>query len=329
MPLPRTVPFSHALARPICTSCLLAVSFAWSLSQAQPPPARQHRSNRSQPVTLVPATQSPPAENRRVIVIKGDTRQISANAIPNHKVGAFPNRGNPHAIAEQTYEFLLPARPTPAAQITWLHRPPDTAARGAPNMPFGVALNGVLFDPGTAEFWNGDRTANWNYEALGGAVPLGLDANHAHVQPNGAYHYHGVPTALFALLDTSPGGHSPLVGWAADGYPIYALRGWSDPKDPRSGVKTLRSSYRLRAGDRPAAPRGPGGAYDGAFIQDYEFVAGSGDLDECNGRFAVTPEFPEGTYAYFLTENWPVIPRAFRGTPISLRGPGGRGGARR
>ncbi|MBU6180830.1 MAG: YHYH protein, partial [Verrucomicrobia bacterium] len=73
----------------------------------------------------------------------------------------------------------------------------------------------------------------------------------------------------------------------------------------------------------------PGGRHDGAFVQDYECVAGSGDLDECNGRFCLTPEFPEGTYAYFLTDEWPVIPRAFRGSPVSLRAegpPGGFGG---
>ena len=74
---------------------------------------------------------------------------------------------------------------------------------------------------------------------------------------------------------------------------------------------------------RPAAARGPGGSYDGAFVQDYNFVAGAGDLDECNGRMCITPEFPRGTYAYFLTEDWPVIPRGFRGTPISLKGPPG------
>jgi hypothetical protein len=131
---------------------------------------------------------------------------------------------------------------------------------------------------------------------------------------------------LFQSLDTEPDRHSPLVGWAADGFPIYALRGWRNPQDPASGVVKLRSGYRLRQGERPAPPGGPGGRFDGAFIQDYEFVAGHGDLDACNGRFGVTPEFPGGTYAYFLTEEWPVIPRAFRGTPVALRGPEGRRG---
>ena len=60
--------------------------------------------------------------------------------------------------------------------------------------------------------------------------------------------------------------------------------------------------------------------HDGTIVQDYEYVAGSGDLDDCHGRRCVTPDFPEGTCAYFLTAYWPVILRAFRGTPVSLRG---------
>ena len=285
------------------------------------PPMRQHRANEAQPLELVPATQPPPGSNEVRIDRRGADLEVRANALPAHAVGRFPNRGNPHAIEAQDHEFHLPANPQPAAQVTWLHRSASEGERGPPNLPFGIALNGVLFDPGTAEFWRGDRSLDWNYEALGGAVPLGLDASHAHVQPGGVYHYHGLPTLLLDQLGLAPDQHSPLVGWAADGFPIYALRGYLDPQDPASGMKTMRSSYELKPGDRPSPPKGPGGRHDGAFVQDYVFVPGSGDLDECNGRFCVTPEFPEGTYAYFLTAEWPVIPRGFRGTPVALRGP--------
>jgi hypothetical protein len=91
-------------------------------------------------------------------------------------------------------------------------------------------------------------------------------------------------------------------------------------------VKKLASSYRLKEGLRPGG-REPEGPYDGTFVADYEYVAGSGDLDECNGRQTVTPEFPEGIYAYFLTANWPVIPRRFRGTPSADFDHGRRGQA--
>lgn len=293
-----------------------------------PPPMRQHRATEAQPITLVPADEKPPGSPASEITLQGPSRLVKANAIPDHLVGPFPNRGNPHQIEPQSYSFTLPAAPASAAQITPLHfSAKNGAPQGPPNQPFGIALNGVLLDPGTAEFWNGDRASDWNYEALGGAVPLGLDENHAHVQPGGAYHYHGLPKPVMDQLSLKPDQHSPLIGWAADGFPIYALRGYANPKDPASGMKTLRSSYALKPGQRPEPPTGPGGTHDGAFIQDYAFVPGSGDLDECNGRFTLTPEFPEGTYAYFLTAEWPVIPRAFHGTPITLRGPGGPNGS--
>ena len=51
--------------------------------------------------------------------------------------------------------------------------------------------------------------------------------------------------------------------------------------------------------------------------QDYEYVAGSGDLDECNGRFGVTPEFPNGIYHYYITDAFPYIQRCVKGTAAS------------
>ncbi len=304
-------------------ACCLALSAATMLAQGfrGGSPMRRHTASAARTLELERATEKPPAKNQSVISERGAQRAVQSNAIPNHLTGPFPNRGNPHEILEQRYAFNLPARPQAKPQITWLHHPAGT--QGAPNQPFGIALNGVLFDPGTAEFWNGDRSLGWNYEALGGAVALGLDEHHAHVQPNGAYHYHGLPKPVLDQLALAPDQHSPIIGWAADGFPIYALRGLTDPQDPASPMKTLRSSYALKQGRRPNPPKGPGGAHDGAFVQDYEFVAGHGDLDECNGRFSITPEFPEGTYAYFLTAEWPVIPRGFRGEPVNLRDEGG------
>ena len=148
---------------------------------------------------------------------------------------------------------------------------------------------------------------------------MGIDENFAHVQPQGAYHYHGIPEQLLKELGSDATKHSPLVGWAADGFPLYCMHAYVDPKDPKSEVVQLRPSFRLKEGDRPGGEKGPGGKYDGTFVEDYIYAAESGDLDECNGRFCKTPEFPEGTYAYFLTKEWPVIPRAFRGKPINLR----------
>lgn len=88
-------------------------------------------------------------------------------------------------------------------------------------------MNGVPFDPGAAEFWDRDRNSDWRYEAIGGAINLGLDSNNAHVQPNCAYHYHGLPVGLIESWPRNL--YSAIGGYAADGFPIYAVYGLSDP----------------------------------------------------------------------------------------------------
>lgn len=253
--------------------------------------------------------------NRVAITVAGGERVIYANGLPDHKPGEFPRPGNPNSISPQNYNFHLPAHPEAAARPT-----------PAGHSLFGVALNGVPFDPGTAEFWNGDPRSGWNYEAKSGFMDLGLDENNAHVQPTGAYHYHGLPTGLVQRLDRHRRG-MVMVGYAADGFPIYASYGYTSANDATSGLKKMHSSYRLKSGLRPS---GPGGAYDGKFTADYEYVKGNGDLDECNGRFGVTPEFPQGTYHYCITDEFPWISRIWRGTPdpsfMKRPGPGGRRG---
>jgi hypothetical protein len=61
----------------------------------------------------------------------------------------------------------------------------------------------------------------------------------------------------------------------------------------------------------------PSGKYDGTYIQDYKYYAGSGDLDECNGRFAITPEYPSGVYHYHVTDSWPYVMSCFKGKPAT------------
>jgi hypothetical protein len=258
--------------------------------------------------------------NHVTITIEGESRVIRANGLPDHATGQFPNRRNPNTIAAQNYVFRVPLHPKQAAQ------PVKFVLQ-----PFGIAINGVVFDPGANEWWNGDRTSGWQYEPMTGHLDLGVDQSNAHVQPNGAYHYHGLPLGLLANIKNAAG-HMVLLGWAADGFPIYAPWGYSNPNDTNSPIKQLKSSYRLKPGARPG---GPGGNYDGTFVADFEYAAGAGDLDECNGRTGVTPEFPQGTYYYFLTREFPFIPRMYRGTPdasFQWRGPppgGGPPGGRR
>jgi hypothetical protein len=299
---------------------ILACSFLSAQGPGGGPPSRKHTANTAQPLELIPATERTPAKSKATIRKSSDEISIRSNGIPDHKVGPFPNPGNPNEISEQSQDVVIPGNPEPAPDITFIHD-----GRGVPQV-FGITLDGVLIEPGTAEVWMGDRASGWNYEALGNAVPLGLDSNYGHVQPTGKYHYHGIPTGLMQRLGAKRDAHSPMIGWAADGFPIYALNGYSDPLYAGSAVVKLKTSYRLKVGARPPQPEAPGGTYDGAFVQDYEYAEGLGDLDECNGRFCVTPEFPGGTYAYFMTKEWPIVPRAYRGTSVNLRGPGGPGG---
>ena len=228
--------------------------------------------------------------------LRNGVRTITANGLPNHATGEFPNRNNPNSISEQSYSFSLPVSPTRNRGYTKYNVPQS----------FGIAINGVPFDPYAAEWWGGQRNGDWQYNALGGGVNLGLDDNFAHVQPSGAYHYHGLPEGLIDTLPTTR--HSPLIGWSGDGFPIYLNRGYKKATDSASGLKTLRSSYVVRSGIRPS---GPGGKYDGTYEEDFRYRKGAGNLDRANGRFQVTPEYPDGTYCYILTADWPVIPRRF------------------
>ena len=130
-----------------------------------------------------------------------------------------------------------------------------------------------------------------------------------HLDPIEAGRQGESPAGLIERLAASPGSHSPLIGYALDGYPIYGP--WGFGAD--SQLHRMRSGYRLRhIAERTCWPDGTSltpGQYGppvnsqfplGTFVEDYEYVAGSGDLDQYNGRFAHTPEYPDGTYAYFL-----------------------------
>ena len=246
------------------------------------------------------------------VTVKNGVRRIVSNGIPNHKTGAFPNPGNPNTISPQKQDFSIPSSPK----------------QGIPKLVMGaasgVAINGVVFDPGTAENYNNDPTSGWNIEAFNSFLNLGLDSNNAHVQPTGTYHYHGTPIGLSDIVARN--GHSPLVGWGPDGFPVYLDRSYTKAKDNKSVLKTLKSSYQLKKGVRPS---GPGGTYNGDYTQDFEFVVGSGDLDAANGRFQVTPEFPKGTFCYIITPAFPFISRQFVGTVATgfLKTGGAPGGA--
>ena len=255
----------------------------------------------------------------------GSERVLNGNGIPNHEVGTFPNNHNPNSIREQNINKRFTLCPNIISE--------SGLEVVGPALVIAYALNSVKFDPGTAGRCNDQGVCslaqgqgNWNIEALGhDTFNFGDDMNHAHVQPNGAYHYHGIPELLVDFLGNNEG--MTLVGWAADGFPVYARYGFSDANDATSKTIALKPSYRLKSQPDPNRPMvltrlsgGPGQGTTpntpismGAFTQDYEYVDGLGDLDQCNGRFGVTPEFPNGIYYYVVSDDFPFFTRCLKG----------------
>lgn len=238
-------------------------------------------------------------------------RSITANGLPDHAIGTFPNANNPNTITAQNVSASVTLAPTKTSVAT---------SRTGPMDKPGMALNGIVFDPGTAGTCDntgavcdlGQGTGAWNIEALGqSAFRFGTDSNNAHVQPQGTYHYHGIPEGFVTKLNK--GSAMSLIGWAADGFPIYARYGYTVATDASSTLKVMTTSYRTKAS--PDANRPATSLYAmGTFTQDYEYVAGAGDLDECNGRTGVTPEFPNGIYHYFATDAFPYLQRCVKGS---------------
>jgi len=180
----------------------------------------------------------------------------------------------------------------------------------------------------------------WRRNAYFGEL-LTFDACVGHQPGGGNYHYHANPLCLRAQLNDNvvtlrtsrdgssyaelPSGwhHSPILGWALDGYPIYGPYGYANPADPTSSIKRMVSGFQLRnITQRTSLPTwslpnhagisqtltttqyGPPVSTTfplGRYVEDYDWVSGTGDLDQYNGRFTITPDFPKGTYAYFVT----------------------------
>ena len=263
-------------------------------------------------------------------------RILSGNGIPNHEVGTFPNPNNPNTISEQNVSATFTLCPTLVSETG--------EPAGGPAGAIAYAINSVKFDPATAGRCNDEGECslaqgqgNWNIEALGHETfDFGDDMNHAHVQPTGEYHYHGMPELLIDFLGDNQG--MTLVGWASDGFPVYARYGYTVANDSSSDIISLQPSWRLknepdvgRPDTLTALAGGPGQGQNnlnipipmGAFTQDFEYIEGLGDLDECNGRIGVTPEFPEGIYYYMVTDDFPFFSRCLKG---DFTGGGGGGG---
>ena len=109
----------------------------------------------------------------------------------------------------------------------------------------------------------------------------------------------GYGNSIRTFFGDDGSGHSPIIGWAYDGNPIYGPFGLEDPDNVQSDVKRMVSGYEIVASNISNRPSIVDFPY-GSLINDYVYT-GVGDLDDHNGRFTKTPEFPDGIYAYFAT----------------------------
>ena len=162
----------------------------------------------------------------------------------------------------------------------------------------------------------------WRYDAMSPLNNFGTDIHNAHVQPDGMYHYHADPMAVFENDCTTVASASPVIGFAADGFPVFG----SCISDNGS-IRSAQSSYQLKddGGPRqdvagyttPTAGTGDisSANYDGQFRGDYEYVDGAGDLDECNGMSVY------GHYGYYITPSYPWVLSCYSGTPDSSFNP--------
>ncbi len=277
--------------------------------------------------------------NVQSVQYSADWSYVKATGIPAYITGPFQD-GNPSLATAQTGFFKIPLKPAKNSGT-------PTATTGG---NIGVFINGVaLFDYRDGVAWNPTTNAlcggpgnpqcpggmgtvqAWNRDAIP-AERVGFDCAKAH-PAMGNYHHHQNPSAfnldltvISNVCDLYPADglytidstkHSPLLGFAYDGFPIYGAYGFKNT-DGTGGIVRIKSGYQKRNitartvhADGTDVADGPvvSATYPlGYFREDYGFVAGSSPdiLDDHNGRFCITPEYPQGIYAYFCTvdEKW-------------------------
>ena len=222
---------------------------------------------------------------------------VTCAGIPAYTIGPWPM--NPNTATNQNFVFKITRTPQP-------NTGPATAT---PLGHTGIWSNGVsIFNARDGMSYLNQGV--WNQNAIVVEGPS-FDSCLGHPAGNGEYHHHLNPKCLYNDRDSTR--HAPLIGFAFDGYPIYGAYGYANANGT-GAIKSMRSSYRLRSiSARTTLPNGTTASAAGPavsatrplgyYVEDFEYVAGRGDLDEHNGRFGVTPEYPAGTYAYFVTIN--------------------------
>jgi hypothetical protein len=236
------------------------------------------------------------------VTVQNNEMIVDSNGIPNHDFLSTMGCCAP----EKDYTATFPLNPVndttgghdttncPASAGRW-ECVPD---RGT----VAMSVNGApIFGP--EEGPGGDAVALHFEYFTENRQPITLGWCTGHSAGQGGYHYHydancvyWEPEAGETMEDYDPSKiksdeHSPIIGWAFDGYPIYGMYGYNDDQ---TSLKAITSSYAIER-----TQEGGDQGYNG--IDDWNYVAGVGDLDECNGRFGPTPEYPDGIYHYVST----------------------------
>ena len=251
---------------------------------------------------------------------------LAGHGMTNTGVRLFGH--NPNVIQSQAYSYRIKNR---AGENTSNPQATELGAQGIfangvvafnPSAGFGILPGSTVYPP-----------IGFNYNAVHLQSAYGVDGAGGHPQSNGSYHYHDgsflysgwntnkmyAANAYFNQTDFNGDkyrhidGHSKIVGYCFDGYPIYGPYGYATGTDNNSAVIQMSSSYIVlpnddhRPGDfkfdRTIEVDGVGTVTltAGSFLQDFEYRETKGTLDRYNGRYVKTPDFPNGTYAYFLT----------------------------
>lgn len=141
----------------------------------------------------------------------GSEMIVHAKNIPNHPTANFPDRYgtqgyNPGYIQEQNLTYRLPIEPKPNPKARVMTA--NNANYGLPMGTVGIAINGVsFFNPFDG---NMEDAANLMDRCCG----------HPNPQQN-LYHYHKYPICVNTPYADKGDGHSPVVGFAFDGFPVY------------------------------------------------------------------------------------------------------------
>lgn len=248
------------------------------------------------------------------ISVSGDDCVFETNAIPNHDFNVGGSFATP--VSAQSATYRVSTSPAFAASTTALELGESAIFLNGVKLDIlPAACYGVGSEPlGEEKIGCGaDQIDNpWRYDPMSPLNDFGTDDNNAHTQPDGTYHYHGNPLAMFDTQCESNMTESPVVGFAADGFPVYG------PCFNDSGtIRKATSSYSIKAGTRAdvvgyTTPTVTGNVqhtyYDGQFRGDWEYVGGSGDLDECNGMTV------DGQYGYYITDTFPWVMNCLKGT---------------